>query len=85
MHGQLPSNSDEKFVGTEQSYRWLKFWDIKGGIGSTIVATEDQTISTNYCKSKMLKKETDSRCRLCKQHEETTDHLTSGCPILKKN
>jgi hypothetical protein len=22
---------------------------------------------------------------LCKQHEETVDHLTSGCPILAKN
>ena len=22
---------------------------------------------------------------VCKQHEETIDHLTSGCPILAKN
>ena len=27
----------------------------------------------------------DSRCRLCKQYEETIDHLTSGYPILAKN
>jgi hypothetical protein len=33
----------------------------------------------------ILKEEIDSKCRLCKQHEETTDHLTSGCPILAKN
>jgi len=32
-----------------------------------------------------LKKETESKCRLCKQREETIDHLTSGCPILAKN
>ena len=24
-------------------------------------------------------------CRLCNQHEETIDHLTTGCPILAKN
>ena len=33
----------------------------------------------------ILKQEIDSKCRLCKQHEETIDHLTSGCPILAKN
>jgi len=32
-----------------------------------------------------LKEETESKSRLCKQHEETTDHLTSGCSILAKN
>jgi hypothetical protein len=26
-----------------------------------------------------------SRCRLCKEYEETTDHLTSECPTLTKN
>jgi hypothetical protein len=33
----------------------------------------------------MLKVENDSKCRLCKQHEETTGHLTLGSPILRKN
>jgi hypothetical protein len=29
-------------------------------------------------------KGTDSKCRLCQQHDETTDHITSACPILAK-
>jgi len=48
------------------------------------VAAQDQAISTNYFKNKILKDEIESKCRLCKQHE-TIDHLTSGCPILAKN
>jgi hypothetical protein len=32
-----------------------------------------------------LNEEVDSKCWLCEQHEETIDHLTSGCPILVKN
>jgi hypothetical protein len=44
----------------------------------------DQEISTNYFKNNILKEETDSKCRLC-EHEETADHLTSGCRILSKN
>jgi len=47
MHGQLRSNLDEKLVDIEQSYRWLKSGDIKGEAESTIVAAQDQAISTN--------------------------------------
>ena len=78
MHGQLPRNLYEKLVDIEQSYRWLKYGDIKGETESTIVAAQDQGISTNYFKNKILKEEIESKCRLCKQHEETIDHLTSG-------
>ena len=87
MHGKLPRNLivDEKLVDIEQLYRWLKSGEIKGETESTIVAAQDQSISTNYFKNKILKEEIESKCLLCKQHEETLDHLTSGCPILAKN
>ena len=49
-----------------------------------MVAAQDQAISKNYFKNKILKEETESKCRLCKQYEETIDHLTSECPILGK-
>jgi hypothetical protein len=55
MHGQLPRNLAEKLVDIEQSYRRLKAGDIKGETESTIVAAQDQTISTNYFKNKILK------------------------------
>ena len=85
MHGQLPRNLDEKLVDIEQSYRLVKSGDVKGETESKIVADQDQTISTNVFKNKILKEEIESKCKLCKQHEETIDHLTSGCPILAKN
>ena len=53
MRGQLPRNVDEKLVDIEQSYRWLKSGDIKGETESTIVAVQDQAISTNYFKNKI--------------------------------
>ena len=65
MHGQLPRNLDEKLVDIEQSYRWLKSGDNKGETESTIVAAQDQAIRTNYFKNKILKEETESKCRLC--------------------
>ena len=60
--GQLPRNLDEKLVDIEQSYRWLKSGDIKGETESTIVAAQDQAISTNYFKNKILKQEIESKC-----------------------
>jgi hypothetical protein len=75
MHGQLPRTLDEKLVDTEQSYRWLIYEDIKGETESTIVAAEDKAISTNYLKNKILREEIESKCWLCKQHEETIDYL----------
>ena len=61
MHGQLPRNLDEKLVDIEQSYRWLKSGDIKGETESTIVAAQDQAISTNYFKNKILKQVIESK------------------------
>lgn len=48
------------------------------------VATQVQVISTNYFKRKILKEKTESKCQLYKEYEETTGHLTSGCPVLAK-
>jgi len=68
MHRQLPRNLDEKVVEIKQSYCWLKSGDIKGETESTMVAAQDQAISTNYFKNKILKEETESICGLCKQN-----------------
>jgi hypothetical protein len=38
----------------------------------------------NYYATKTLNKETDSKCRVCHQFEETIDHIISACPILEK-
>ena len=81
----MPRNLDGKLVDIEQSYRWLKTGNIKGETESKIVAAQDEAISTNCFKNTILKEEIESKCRLCKQHEETIDHLISVCPILAKN
>jgi hypothetical protein len=61
MHGQFPRSLDEKLVDNEESYRWLKFGNIKGETESTILAAQDQAVSTNYFKNKILKEEVDSK------------------------
>jgi len=74
----LPRKLDEKLVDIELSYRWLQSGDIKGETESTIVAAQDQASSAKYFKIEMLKEEIENKCRLCKQHDETVEHLNSG-------
>ena len=81
----MPRSLDEQVLSQEQSYRWLKFGDVKRETGSRLVAAQYQAFSTNCLESKMSEEEIDSKRRLCNQREETIDHLTSGCPILAKN
>ena len=76
------NNLDEMLVNIEQSYCWLNTGDIKGETESTIVAAQYQAISTNSVENKILKEKIGSKCRLCKQREETVDHLTSEWPHL---
>jgi hypothetical protein len=49
-----------------------------------IVAAQHQEIQTKYYATKILNTETDSKCRLCQQFDETIDHIISACPILAK-
>jgi hypothetical protein len=84
LRGQFPRSLGEGLIGMEESYRWLKFADIKRETESTIMLAQDQAISTNYFEKKILKQGTESKCRLYKEYEGTIDHLISGCPTVAK-
>jgi hypothetical protein len=49
------------------------------------MAAQGRAISTNYFKNTILKEEIYSKHRLCKEHEETVDHLSLGCLILARS
>jgi hypothetical protein len=55
-HGQFPRSLDERLIDKEQSYRRLKFGDIKGETKSTVKSAHDQAISTDYFMKKILNK-----------------------------
>jgi hypothetical protein len=58
--------------------------DLKAETESEIVAAQDQTSQSKYYATKILNTETDSKCRLCLQFDETIGHIISACPILAK-
>jgi hypothetical protein len=51
----------------------------------TIATALDKAISRSRFKNKIMNNQTDSKLRLCIQHEETTGHLTTMWSISAKN
>jgi hypothetical protein len=58
--------------------------DLKGETESEIIAAQDQALQTKYLATKILQTERDNKCRLCKQFDETVEHIISACPVLAK-
>jgi len=44
------------------------------------LSAQDQALNTKYNATKIPRTETDSKCRLCQQLDETIDHIISACP-----
>ena len=47
-----------------------------------IVATQNESISTNLVKVRIDKSQGDSLCRVCRKVDESIDHIVSGCSKL---
>jgi len=84
MHGQYFRNIDRQLTSEEDTFLWLSKGDLKAETESEIVAAQDQVLQTKYYATKILNTETDNKCRLCQQFDETLEHIISACPILEK-
>jgi hypothetical protein len=84
MLGQYFRNIDRQLISEEEMFLWLSKGDLNAETESEIVAAQDQALQTKYYATKILKTETDSKCRLCQKFDETIDHIISACPILAK-
>jgi hypothetical protein len=82
MHGQYIRSLDIQLISGEDTFLWLSKGDLKVETESEIVAAQDQALQTKYYAIKILNTETDSKCRLCQQFDETIEHIISACPIL---
>ena len=71
MHGQYIRNIDRQLISEEDTFLWLLKGDLKAETESEIVAAQDQALRTKYYATKILSRETDSKCRLCQQFDET--------------
>jgi len=75
MHGQYVINIDRQLISEEDTFLWLSKGDLEAETESEIVAAQDQALQTKYYATKILNTETDSKCRLRQQFDETIDHI----------
>ena len=83
MHGQYIKSIARQFINEEDMFSMSRE-DLKAETESGIVAAQDQAIQTKYHTTKILHTQTESRCRIRQQFDETTEHIISACPILVK-
>ena len=84
MHGRFIRYIDRQLTSEEDTFLWLSKGDLKVETEGEIVATQDQVLETKCYATKILNTETDSKCRLCQQFDETMDHIISACRTLAK-
>lgn len=82
MHGSLFRDMYQIPIDKETSYAWLKYTDLKGETESLLCAAQEQALKTRYIEHKIFKTRLDDKCRLCKNHIETVNHIMDSCPIL---
>jgi len=82
MHDQYIRSMDRQLICEEERFPWLSSGNLKGETESEIIAAQDQAIPTIHHATKILQTETDSKCRLCKQFDETAEHIISACRIV---
>ena len=82
--GQYIRNIDIELISEVDTFLWLSKGALKTETESEIVAAQNNALQTKYYATKILSTETDSKCRLCEQFDETIDRIISACPILAK-
>jgi len=79
MHEQYLKDIRGK-VDEEKTWKWLiTNGELKKETEGLILAAQDQALRTKAVCAKIDKTSTDSKYRLCKEKDETVDHLVSCC------
>ena len=76
LRGQYLRQTKE--VRSDQCWAWLQNGDLKRETESLTVAAQNQSIRTNLVKAKVDKSQGDSLCRVCRNVDESIDHIVSG-------
>ncbi|KAM6469092.1 uncharacterized protein PHA67_010839 [Liasis olivaceus] len=81
LHGQYTKKLAGK-ADNNKTWQWLRAGKLKKETEGLILAAQDQALRTNACEARIKKSATDSKCCLCKEDEETVDHLVSCCKTI---
>jgi len=77
MRGHFIGSTDRQLIGGDDKLLWL----LRDETESEITAAQNEALQNQYHATNVLQTETDSKCRLCQQFDESVTHITSACPI----
>ena len=85
LHGRYPKRIREADVDDYKTNQWLRSTGLKAETeGLVIIAAQDQSLPTKSYFARIVKDGTSPLCRIYHKHEETVNHIISGCPELAK-
>lgn len=87
LHGQYPQRTKEKDVDQDKTHNWLS--TCTPGLKSETEGFYYNCFPRSIHQDQLLPKQdpkdgTDPMCRICRQFQETVDHLVPRCPELAK-
>ena len=71
-------------ISHDKTWAWLRKGNFDRETESLLMATQNSTIRTNHIKARIDKPQQNSKCRLCGDRDETTNHIISECSKLAK-
>ena len=75
LHGQFFRQTRE--IYDPESWGWLRDGELKKETEGLMMAAQTQSLRTNTIRANIDKTQEDSKCRMCKQEEETVSHIVS--------
>lgn len=83
LHGDYFRRRDEAVnMDVEKSEQWLEQSHLRFETESLLCAAQEQALATRYMRSKIWGTGSCTKCRLCKEQDETVHHIVSGCKML---
>ena len=84
LHGRYPKRIREADVDDYKTNQLLRSTGLKAETQGLIIAAQDHSLPTKSYFARIVKDGTSPLCRICYKHEETVDHIISGCPELSR-
>ena len=83
MHGQFIRQTEQ--LASKESWQWLQRGELKKETEGMIMAAQDQALRTRYIQRAIDKQNISSKCRKCKEKDETINHIVSECSALAQH
>ena len=64
VHGQCPSRVNKPEVDQDKTHQWLRSSGLKSETEGLIIAAQDQSLATKSYHHKIIKDDTDPKCRI---------------------